>query len=73
MHVIQNNLELVDFQRTGIGFISNSRNNGVKLHCAGCIAVGGVVSAIYPKYHFETYAEAAQWLDKKYIWNLCGI
>ncbi len=56
-----------------MGFISIARNNGVKLHCAGCHAVGKVVSDTSPKYHFETYAEAARWLDKKYMWNLCEI
>jgi hypothetical protein len=73
MHEIQDSLELADLQRTGIGFISTARDAGVKLHCAGCRAVGKVVTATSPKYHFQTYTEAVRWLEQKYMWNPCGI
>ena len=64
MHIIQDNLELADLQRTGIGFISNARDAGMKLHCVGCHAVGKMVTDI---------TDAVRWLEKKYTWNLCGI
>jgi hypothetical protein len=72
---VRDNLDLADLQNTGIGFISNARHDGGKLHRAGCDAVGAMVSADYPKKFFETYAEAAQWLDEKYGsgWHRCGL
>lgn len=73
VHIIQDNVELADVQKAGIGFIANARYDGMNLHCAGCRAVGLVASAVFPKYHFETYAEAARWFDKKNTWSLCDI
>ncbi len=73
MHIIQDNVELADLQKAGIGFIAHSRYDGMNLHSAGCRAVGAVASAAFPKYHFETYAEAARWFDKKNMWRLCDI
>jgi hypothetical protein len=73
MRSVHDNLDLAKLQREGIGFISNAHNDGAKLHCTGCNAVGAVVSTAFPKNYFETYAEAARWLDKKYSWCLCGI
>lgn len=72
MHSIQDNVELADLQKAGIGFISNLRNDGMKLHCADCHAVSAVISVAFPKYYFETYAEAVQWLDKTCVWSRCG-
>jgi hypothetical protein len=66
MRDVRDNLDLAELQHTRIGFISNARPEGVKLHKAGCEAVGAMVTAAYPKKFFETYAEAARWLDEKH-------
>ena len=75
MRDIANNLDLAQLQNGRKGFISNARNDGVKLHKAGCEAVGAMVSTAYPKKHFETFDEAKTWLDKTYSsrWYSCGL
>ncbi len=74
MRDVRDNLDLAELQHTRIGFISNSRHDRVKLHKAGCESVGAMVTTAYQKRFFETYAEAAQWLNEKYSsqWSPCG-
>lgn len=75
MRDVRDNLDLAQLQHSRIGFISNARPDGVRLHRAGCDAVGAMVSTAYPKKFFETHAEAARWLDERYRsqWFPCGL
>jgi hypothetical protein len=76
MRDVRDNLDLAELQKAGKGFISNARKDGIKLHRAGCEAVGAMVSTAYPKKFFDACAEAEQWLDKVYGssgWYHCGI
>jgi len=60
-------------RNAGAGFIVNSRNDGIRLHRAGCEAVGVTISLAYPKRFFETYEDAVRWTTEEYgpRWTHC--
>lgn len=76
MRDIRDNVDLAQLQQAAQGFILNARNDGLKLHKAGCESVGAMHPGAYPKTFFEKYGEAAKFLDQKYGslgWFKCGV
>ena len=72
MRDITSQVELALLQEAGEGFVLNAS----KLHRAGCNAVGAMAISAYRKVFFDTYEEAQQWLDVKFVetgWERCGI
>ena len=75
MRDILTNLDLAELQAAKSGYILNLREDGVKMHRAGCEAVGAMVSTAYRKKYFEDRLEARRWADGQFgvqKWKDCG-
>jgi hypothetical protein len=74
MRDIRDTLDLAELQHAGKGFIWSARFDRFMLHKAPCSQVGAYGFTSYPMKFFETYAEAARWLNEKYTsdWRTCG-
>ena len=73
MKEITSEWELDKFKVSGTGWIVNQRDDGVKVHEAGCSYVSSM-SPKFRKFHFEDKAEAKEWLNQMFgnKWYDCG-
>jgi hypothetical protein len=76
MRDVKDHLDLAQLQAARRGFILNARSDRKMLHCAGCEAIGAMVTTAYPKVFFEESGEARQWLNATFGsrgWENCGL
>ena|ERR1035438_1473678 len=73
MRDVRDNLDLAQLQAAGEGFILNIRDDRIKLHLAGCEAVGPMSHSAYPKVFFKS-VESLQWIKVNLgdTWAPCG-
>jgi hypothetical protein len=75
MRDVRDGVDLATLQAERRGFILNARDDGYKLHRAGCDAVGAMHSGAYRKIFFEAFSAAIHWLKTESsspAWSYCG-